>query len=357
MSIEQYYNQLKASFEEASSKVETIQKVISVGGLTLKFNFAGPSLIPTFFNAFNHLESHDAIVGGKKLTIFFWDSKSTNSPPLDKVPWKGEQRHHLGLIESWTDDQFFTLQQPGSDAIYMLNKKKNEAIYWVSEPTVIPYWESDFPLRMIFHWWLIDTPLQPVHAGAVGTEKGGLLLVGKGGSGKSTSTMSCLNSQLKIAGDDYILLDTKSNVAFSLFSLSKLNKRSIQLLNHDNLNPNKLDEPVDDKYRIRLYPAFKDSLIKKIPLIAILLPEVTKAEKTSIEKSNAAQAILALSPTTLFQLPGLREKSFKKMSDFVRQIPSYRLLLGTDNIYLPDLFTGFIESLKVDFHTTNSQDV
>ena len=39
-----------------------------------------------------------------------------------------------------------------------------------------------------------DRNLQYVHAGAVGNKNGGILLVGKGGSGKSSTALACLKS-------------------------------------------------------------------------------------------------------------------------------------------------------------------
>ncbi|WP_436516312.1 hypothetical protein [Ekhidna sp. To15] len=351
MTAEAYYNILKAKYQEASKNVEIIRKVIVVGELEIVLSFAGSSLVPTFFKAFDHLEKGDETQQNKSIHLYFWDSESTNSELVDDTPWKGSIRHHLGLIESWTNENIHTLQQPGSEAIYMFNKNANEGIYWVSSVSKIPFWESDFPLRMIFHWWLIDSSYQPIHAGAVGKESGGLLLVGKGGSGKSTSTLSCLNSNLKIAGDDYVLLDSNLNLAYSLFSLSKLNHRSIRLLNNKELNLDSLPPPIEDKYRIKLYPKFENALIEKIPIKAILLPTVTTNRETKIVECSSAQAMIALAPTTLFQLPGYREKSFIKMSKFIKQIPSFHLYLGADFNKLPNLLENFIDSLTRDHKT------
>lgn len=342
----EFFSEMKKRYALAEKSVGSIQKSISVGELTVNMHFAGASLIPTFFNAFNHLESEVISEPSNILSLYFWDSSSTQTSGIADIPWAGQLRHHLGLIESYTNDEIFTLQQPGSEAIYIFNKTTNEGIYWVERADKIPYWESDFPLRMYLHWWLRDTPYQPVHAGAVGTNEGGLLLVGKGGSGKSTSTLSCLNSSLRIAGDDYVLLNTNSAMCYSLFSLSKLNDNSIQLLKHKGLDHNKLPRPIDDKYRIKLYPEYRDSMINDIPIKAIILPQVTSNEKTRIEKGNAADAMLALAPTTLFQLPALREIAFNKMAGFARRMPCYKLLLGKDSRELPELFAQLLKSLQ-----------
>ena len=52
---------------------------------------------------------------------------------------------------------------------------------------------------------------QVVHAASVGTKDGAVLIVGKGGSGKSTSALACLNAGMYYLGDDYTLISNDSN--------------------------------------------------------------------------------------------------------------------------------------------------
>lgn len=343
MEIEAYFKKMASRYRQKTEKHSSAKKAIQVGTFHIQMEFASDSLLPVFYNAFSHLSAPLSSENTTSLTLYFWEEEATQSFP--DIPWDLHDRHHLGFIQSYSNDRFFTLHQPGSEAIYMLDTHKNEGYYWVPSKHEIPYWESDFPLRMIFHWWLKDSSYQPVHAGAVGTEKGGVLLVGKGGSGKSTSTLSCVNSSLKVAGDDYVLLDCKNQDVYSLFSLTKANHNSIGLLPNLDINISDLKEPIDDKYRILLYPKYKDSLIKKMPVLATLLPMVTDAKTTTIVPCSSSEAMLALAPTTLFQLPGLRERAFEKMSGFVRATKSYKLLLGKDSEVLPDILNEFIQSL------------
>ncbi|MFT5641875.1 MAG: hypothetical protein ACI9A7_001981 [Cyclobacteriaceae bacterium] len=341
-----YFNHLSNQFWKGNSSLPVISKKINIGNIQVQFNFIGEQLIPIFFDVFRHLEISDEeeAISKPSLIINLWDKESTRIG-VDDTPWQLETPHHLGLIESFTSSGYFTLQQPGSEAIYMFDKTSNTAYYHVSKKSLIPFWESDFPLRMVFHWFFNVTPLQPVHSAAIGNEKGGVLLVGKGGSGKSTTTLSCLNSSLKIAGDDYILLDTDNNVAHSLFSLSKITTNSIELLKHYSLKDAVRKPAIEGKFRISLYDHYPENLIKSIPIKAILLPTVCGNLKTKIVKGSAAQAMIALAPTTLFQLPGLREEAFKKMAHFVRQVPAYQLQLGSDIQNIPDLLEDFITQM------------
>jgi hypothetical protein len=341
--IEAFFRYLKSKSQQFDRGL-IISKAIRIGGYCVKMNFSGPSLLPTFFDVFEHLSVDPESVTQPCLIMNFWDSEATGIN-VDEIPWKEGEQHHLGLIKSFTDHRFFTLQQPGSGAIYMLDVATNEGYYWVSSVSAVPFWEADFPLRSIFHWWLKNTMYQPIHAAAVGTEHGGVLLVGRGGSGKSTTALSCLNSDLKIVGDDYVMLDCREAIAYSLFSRTKLTRESISLLAGLPIDIGGLNAPMDNKYRIPLYPDYKSSLIRAVPIVAVLLPEVTQQNDTHIDLCKTSEAMLALSPTTLFQLPGLREESFRKMSAFIKSVPCRRLFLGKDTRTLPGTLKNFISSL------------
>src|SRR5205823_136180 len=80
------------------------------------------------------------------------------------------------------------------------------------------------PLRHILHLWLASRGVQFVHAGAVGRPSGGCLIVGKSGSGKSTSTLATLGSELLYAGDDYVGVSVTTGGAHvhSIYGCGKL---------------------------------------------------------------------------------------------------------------------------------------
>ena len=78
------------------------------------------------------------------------------------------------------------------------------------------------------------------------TASGGVLIAGKSGSGKSTTTLACLTSGLLYAGDDYVLADVAAEpYVHSLYSTAKLvpdNCDRFPQLRPLVSNPDKLDE-------------------------------------------------------------------------------------------------------------------
>ena len=92
------------------------------------------------------------------------------------------------------------------NTLLMLNLLTHEAIYWVNDSDLIPHFECGAPLIPILHLWMSYMGSQLLHAAAVGLPNKGVLIVGKGGSGKSNTALSCLNSKLYYAADDYCIL-------------------------------------------------------------------------------------------------------------------------------------------------------
>ena len=87
------------------------------------------------------------------------------------------------------------------------------------------------PLLPIVHWWMASQGKQLVHAGLVGTPQAAALLAGQGGAGKSNTALSCLNSELCYASDDYCLIEAgPSPRGHSLFCTGRLHPPDLDQL-------------------------------------------------------------------------------------------------------------------------------
>ena len=108
----------------------------------------------------------------------------------------------------------------------MLDLRQNIALYWLRDAQQFFYFETGAPLLTILNWWMGSHGKQMVHAAAVGTSEGGVLLVGKSGSGKSSTALACLDSKLLYAGDDHCFVETKPKpYAHSIFCSGKLSPK------------------------------------------------------------------------------------------------------------------------------------
>ncbi|HEX3353737.1 MAG TPA: hypothetical protein VHS34_13010 [Terriglobales bacterium] len=319
-----------------------VERRYRVGGKAVLMRFAGPAMAELFSPAIEHLS--DPFVSEPDLTVYLFDDRSTGAA-MPPAPWAPECHLQRGVIDGYNDDRFFTTYEIGIDILQMFDAERNAAIYWVRDYEWIPYWENSFPMRSILHWRFQNERLQAVHAGAVGTAAGGVLIAGKSGSGKSTTTLACLTSGLLYAGDDYVLADIAGEpYVHSLYSTAKLvpdNCDRFPQLRPLVSNSDKLDE---QKALIYLREHFPASVVRGFPLRAILLPRVTGLRHTRLVKAGAMDAFRAIAPTTLLHLTRATEQAARKISTLCRALPVYWLEAGTDLEEIPRVVGDFLGS-------------
>ncbi len=320
---------------------ESVNQHLEIGRLPVKLRFAGQALVPRIVPALEHLAADPG--PEPSLTVCLFDSQSTGTP-MPAPPWNHDAYGPRGVIQGFNTDKIHTIYGPGTSVLQMLDRDRRMAIYWVPQPDAVPYWESSFPLRPVLHWWVRDLPLQPIHAGAVGRPDGGVLIAGRSGSGKSTSTLACLHSDLRYAGDDYVLVRVDPEpFVFSLYNTAKLEPHNLarfpklmpMVNNHDRLD--------GEKAMIFLHEHAPGEIVRGFPLRAILLPRVTGRRDTRLEPATPAAAVMALAPTTLVHLQGASQEAFGKLARLARKLPIYTLEAGTDLPQIPALILDLLK--------------
>ena len=329
----EFFYAVQERFERAAARVGPLEKRFQIGDRVALLRFAGNALHDLLTPALEHLA---ALPGSKpELTVCVFDTIATGVAP-PRPAWASDAFRPRGEIDGFNDGRIHTVYQQGSDVLLMYDRERHEALYWSSDHRKIPYWERSFPLRTVFHWWLEDQPLQPVHAAAVGLPRGGVLVAGLSGSGKSTTALACLDSELLFAGDDYVLVrNSPAPYVYSLYGTAKLEPANLARFPHLRAaaaNGGRLDR---EKALLFLHSFAPEKLSRGFPISALLVPRVTGRHDTQLRRSTAAEAFLALAPTTLGHLPGAEKAAFAKMGELVRQVPVFALEAGTDLAQIP----------------------
>lgn len=341
-----FYRQLNVAFGQAAAQLPTPQSDYSqdfqVGGFRIRLQFGSTELITKMTPALAHLAVPSD--GKPDFTIHLWDTQSTGiqipSPPWQDDPYAYGSHGEVGCYSS---DRIRIVFNLFVEALSVLNVEENEAVFWIRDVQNIPFWETAAPLRILLHWWLGSRQLKYIHAAVVGTETAGAMLVGKGGSGKSTTALSCLQSPLTYVSDDYCLLSAHPEPrAYSLYNSAKLKPDNTLL---PELNPliHNLDRQPDEKPFLLLHEHFPQKLVPSLPVRVILLPRVMGTPTTTVEQASGAAALLALAPSTLFQLPGGTSNGFQEMAALVKSLPCYWLNLGTDLAQIPTVIADVIQ--------------
>lgn len=338
---EQYFKDVTEAFHRASARSGEVQRYFTLGEQVLCLRFAGNALEKALTDALLHNECKP--VENPDLTVLCWDSTSTGVA-LPAQPWAAGDIHAKGYINGYNTPAHRANFEPTIDILTLYSIPQQSGIYWVGDVRIIPYWERSFPMRGMIHWWSRDRAYQLVHAGAVGMASGGVLLTGKSGSGKSTTSVACLNSPLLFAGDDYVLLSTDGKPrAYGVYNTAKLEAQSLARVPHAEAMVTNKDKLAQEKALLNIHAHYPQKMARGFPIKAIFLPNITNQTATRLREASGAEAITALAPTTLSHLRAHYRLAFDKMQRFVRDRPRYWLELGTDTAQIPKVIAEFLE--------------
>jgi hypothetical protein len=351
--VSAYFAEARDGFARAGERCGVVEWCCTVGGAVVRLRFAGTAMIAPTTRALAHLEYRGAPTSA--LTVHVWDSASTRTllapPPWARAmsgrqlraPCNGDGDARPSVFVRSSPLQ--ALQHPGPDTLSMLDAARQEAIVWSPDAGRLPYYERAAPLRPILHWWGEQRGSQVVHAAAVGTPAGAVLLVGKNGSGKSTAALSCLLAGLTYLGDNDVLLASEPDpFACSLSSCAKLEVEHLQTrLPELATVPRDAARVPGGKVLLYLHERFGDRLADRLPVRAILLPRVSATGTPMLRPVSAAAALTALAPSSLLQLPGSRAGALRALAALARRVPSHVLELGPELSGVGPLVADLIE--------------
>jgi hypothetical protein len=310
------------------------RRFLRLGGEGVCLRFPCRALADALMPALAHLTVPAG--GSCSLSVCVWDSRSTGVR-VPRPPWKPEDYIARGDIRGWASD-VRAAYNLGAGALSLFDPERGAAVFWVNDVGSLPTYERSAPLRTILGWFLRIRGRELLHAGAVGQRSGGVLLAGRGGRGKSTVALSCVGSggkPLLYAGDDYVAVEP-SPVPWvhSVYNSGKLDlaharqrlPELIPLLSNPGVDPH-------EKGLLFVHQHLPERIVTGFPLRAVVLPEVC-AERSRGRPALRAVSPLAvlqeLAPTTMSQMPGTDQGTFRALASLVRAVPCYRLAIGPD---------------------------
>jgi hypothetical protein len=304
---------------------------LALAGRSLRLRFAGGALAPALLPALAHLAAPAS--GPVDLTISCFDSASTGvamvPPPfsLRDLPATGEIPR---------------LSRPGRRAYYRLatgmlslvDSGAGQALVWVRDAAQIDCYEAAGPLRHLLAAYFEETGLCIAHAGAVGRPGGGVLLGGRGGSGKSTTALLCLAAGMSYAGDDQVLVDPEAAFAHGLYATAKVLPATIARFAALAPLVAGATRPLSGE-KLVAFLAHRPGVGARFPLRAIVLPQVT-AGPARLLPISAGETLRRLAPSTLLQSTGTAA-TLAALARVTARLPGYQLDLGDDPGRVPSL--------------------
>jgi hypothetical protein len=328
----------------------TTKRFFAFGDQTILLQFAERTSADSLTPALEHLVITQT--SRPDLTITVADRISTGREMLppeilsSSAASEGDSQTNPALFLQ-TPHIFMSIE-PLTGRFNLLDVEHRRGLFWLSSPSHLTLRDRSQPFRVILYWWMRQQKYYLVHAAAVGTRKGGVLIAGKASSGKSTVALACLGSKLHFAGDDHVMAGIYPQpFVYSLYNSATLSRNYLkQNLPHLLATSRQHDEAGDGKELLFVHHSHPRRVINGFPLRAILIPRITGLPKTTAEKTSSAEGLAALAPSTILQLPGAGQEEFKWMARLVQQIPAYRLNVGTDLHEVPPSITGLLERLE-----------
>lgn len=338
-----FFDSLYAHFEQARQAVGPVERFYNIGGYCVRLKFAGEALVAGLTQAIEHLAAPPN--PDPDLTLCIWDSDSTGVKPPPR-PWTDADHLSRSWVRGFNDARYATIFELGLGALNVLDHDRNLGIYWRAKASDVHFSEVAAPLQQLLVAWMGNHQRVMLHAAGVGTAQGGVVLGGQSGSGKSSSALACLDSDLFFLGDDTCLLaNDPGPYVYGLSTTGKLKRDQVWRFPKLAGKMSNIDTLEHEKSIVFINDYLPEKLIASFPMRAILLPKITGQPHTSLQPASPMQGLRTLGPSSLFQTATQSEAAFAALGRLVRQVPSYYLNVGTILSEIPQTIQGLLAEL------------
>lgn len=135
----------------------------------------------------------------------FWHLRIAQGVSEDLIrsaPFTLADRHDNGSVPRAVTQGFRVSWNPQHTDLSLMDVRRRRGV-WLTGRS-LPAWDYCAPVRRLFQWVAARSQVLLAHAGSVVVDGKALLLVGRGGAGKSTAVASAVASGLQTVGEDYL---------------------------------------------------------------------------------------------------------------------------------------------------------
>lgn len=172
-----------------------------------------------------------------------------------------------------------------------------------------------------------------IHSALVGVDGHGILVTGRGGSGKSTISIAALQAGMDFASDDLVAIGDGPDgpVGHSLFGSALLTDWSSQLL-PDGPDGVRRPPPASlNKSFLAASTHFAERMARRMKIVAIARPRFSDRPDSRLEPASKAEIYRALAPTSVLTSPWREADRIDGLFRLVANLPTFVLHSGTDH--------------------------
>jgi hypothetical protein len=339
---------MRTDFERAVKRFpdEVHQSFYTFAGRSVRIRVVGRQLAEHIVRPFAHLRASEPPRQSPQLSIDLWDDNKTErrpppGPEYDDLPWTET------TVQS-TGDRFLGQRLPHTFSC--LDRQASRIMAAIAWHDRIFIYERAKPLARLLLTWHNDRQVQIIHTGLIARNGSGILLVGKSGSGKSTSSLACIAAGFDYLSEDYVGLEECADGSFLGHSLyNSVFVKTTHLARFEELLPYAYNGrlPHEEKSVIVLSQLYPERLKRTVPIRALAFPQVVDAERSDFRPASKGEALLALGPSSLLQIPNRRlgGQVFARLGELVARVPCYCLRLGRDLRSIPTCVDALLSQL------------
>lgn len=297
-----------------------------------------PAVAEILTGAFAHLLAEPASDRVPEAVIDVWRGDATEARmALAEFPIP-PPRGDVADVSVRDGDRALVNLEPRSGVVNAVDRSARRGYLAIPDPDRLGWWHHAAPLRHVLHALVAGPDLGLTHAASVAIPDGpAALLAGRGGSGKSTLALAGALNGMDYLGDDYVLVAPRPTpVVHGLFAKAKVTDRTIEML--PLIEPAITDRSSGPlmagvlKSTADVAATWPERMRVSAPLAALIAPRLPRDadDAPGLRPLAPARAVLALAPSTTFQMPGLDGDALALAAELARMLPTYELVLGGD---------------------------
>jgi hypothetical protein len=357
-----FYAAAGREFRIAAERRGVFEHDLRFADRRVRLRFAGADVADTLLAALAARAADDDGVVQVHASIAVWEESACPERAVP-FPWRHADIGPGGLVRGSTGDRVLAIHEPASGALTLVDTQRRALLHRVRDYRAVPWWERAAPLRPALFWALGGNGRHLVHAGAVGDDRGGVLLAGASGSGKTTVALAALTHGIGYLADDYVLLHSNPTpTAYSLYNVVSV-RAVVTATAHSLYRTAKLDGGHLERFptlaRTVRFPPESEAGEKAVLDVAAVMPEQVRAAlpvaavavprirggRARTRRVSAAEALRALAPSTVFQMPFDDGRVFASLAALVRSVPCFALDVGDDQAELAHAVAGILEEI------------
>jgi hypothetical protein len=305
-----FYAAAAREHDIAAEQGGLVERNLRFGDRTVHVRIVGPDLAGVLLGAF--AKRGGGSPGPGDASVAVWEA-ATCPAGVVPVPWDWADVGPGGLVRGPDAGGLVAVHETGSGALTLVEVSERAALHRVFDRSVVPWWDRAAPLRPALFWALGGVGRHLVHAGAVGDDRGGVLLVGARGAGKTTVVLAALHHGFDLIADDYALLRAGSEwEVVSVYGTVSV-----------------ADAEAEPKTVLDVAASTPASLRESLPVRAVVAPRV-RGGRARLRRVSPAFALRTWAPSTAFHMPFDGGAVVASLANIVRGVPCYTLDVGDD---------------------------